>query len=175
MKNLYILGLLALAACTSGKDTGETGGDTDTDTDTNPTEFAFVTDGAGKVIPTGAGMACDDGAGTCTFTFTVTSTPSLLEVDMTETADSYLWTEYHDGFALASTNADGSETWTLTVDQVDSADDQVQNESTLFGKESVQAGTTWYFGAVSEDGATTDCVVTGDNPSYYSEWCTYVE
>lgn len=173
MKFLFVPALLALAACTTGKDTGETGGGGDTDTTGTSVDFGFVRDGSGSVIPDGASMTCDDMG--CTVVFTVTASPSLLEVDMTETDDSYLYHEYHDGFSLVQVNADNSETWSLELAAVDLVDDVVQNSTTLFWKDSVIDGTTWYFGAVSADGSVTDCVVTGHNPSYYSEWCTNVQ
>lgn len=174
MKYLFIPALLSLMACTDSKDSGDTSTDTD-DTDTGSVDFGFLRDGSGNVIPTGAAMDCGGSGSTATLTYTVTASPSLLEVDMTETDDSYLYTEYHDGFSLVTVNADNSETWQLTLEKVTAVQEVVANQSTLFCIDTVVDGTTWYFGAVSADGMTTDCVVTGDNTGYYSKWCTNVE
>lgn len=165
-----------LAGCSSGtpKDTGDTAGDTDEtgDTDTD-VPVAFEMTGHD-----GLGFAGDCADGLCIYRVTTTTEAGVVELDMTETGDSFMYTENHNGFALESENADGSFTYRLDLDWVTSLDDVVVNATTLFNP-NVSDGdifdrTTWYFGAQSADGTETDCRVTGHDPTYYSEWCTNV-
>lgn len=172
--------LLGLTGCPgSDKDTGDSTGTTGTD-DTGTTgtteSFGLLRGDDGMVFPVGASGDCANNS--CVYTMTTTTEASLLTLDMTETGDDSggtQWTEQHTGFALDSENADGSFTYKLVLAAVASFEDVVANSTTLFYADSVLAGTTWYFGATSLDGLTTDCVVTGEDVGYYSSWCTYSE
>ncbi len=175
-KYLFATGLLALfAGCTStDKDTGETGGDTDADTDTDTdTDVDFAMTGHDG---NGFEGSCADNL--CIYRITTTTDAGVLELDMTETGDSFLYHEAHDGFTLESTNDDGSLTYRIDLDWVTDIDDVVVNQTTLFnpsvGDGGVLNRTTWYFGAESADGSAFDCRVTGHDPDYYSDWCTNV-
>lgn len=173
---LSVAVLAGLTGCpTTDKDTGDsatTMTDTDTNT-TNPMEFMLLEDASG--MATGTGVTGDCVNNTCTYTMTTSTEASLLELDMTETDDSFLYTENHTGFALDSENADGSFTYKLVLTAVASPDDVVVNSTTLFYADTVLDGTTWYFGATSLDGLSTDCVVNGNSATYYSEWCADYE
>jgi hypothetical protein len=172
--------LMSLSACSDGgKDTGDSGpGDTNETDTNNPMEFMLLEDGSGAVFGTGATGTCDMTG--CVYTMTTTTEASMLELDMTETDDPGLYTENHTGFALDSENADGSYTYKLVL-AGEPTPNYTANETTLFwpgnplNPDIINESTTWYFGATSLDGNTLDCVVTGDNPDYYSEWCSNVE
>lgn len=127
--------------------------DSDTDADTDA-DFAII-DFGGNCVPE-----------FCDYTITTSSRAAVLELDMTETDDSYLYHEYHDEFRLESVNSDGSETYLLHLDGVTSIRD-VGAGTTMFIAETVLDGTTWLFGAENSRG-TYDCIVSGDDPSYYS-------
>ncbi len=173
MRLVLSASILGLVGCTAtGKDTGDTSVTTDTDT-TPAVEYMLLTDASGMTTGTGATGDCVNNA--CTYTMTTSTESSLLEIDMTETADSFLYTENHTGFALDSENADGSFTYKLVLTAVTDIDDVVVNSTTLFYADSVLVGTTWYFGATSLDGMYTDCVVNGESATYYSEWCATFE
>lgn len=168
--------LVGLTGCPgTGKDTGDTSGTpTDsTDTNTTPIEFMLLEDATGMVTGTGVTGSC--ASNQCVYTMTTTTEASLLELDMTETDDEFLYTENHTGFALDSNNADGSFTYKLVLDAVGTPEEVVVNSTTLFYADSVLDGTTWYFGATSLDGMSTDCVVNGNSSTYYSEWCANYE
>lgn len=112
-----------------------------------------------------------DFSGTCDSTscdYTITSSHEaiLLELDMTETGDAYLYHEYHDEFVLDSVNSDGSETYLLHLDAVTDLND-VTSGTTLFFGASTLAQITWVF-AASDARGTFDCVVLGENVAYYS-------
>lgn len=174
MRFILTASVLGLIGCTAtGKDTGDTS--VTTDTTTTPTvEFALLADGAGMVTGTGATGNCVNNA--CTYTITTSTEASLLELDMTETADpENLYTENHTGFGLQGENADGSFTYKLVLDAVTTTGEVVVNSTTLFYADSVLQGTTWYFGATSLDGMHSDCVVNGESSTYYSEWCSNFE
>lgn len=165
---VLLIALLPLTACTSGKDTGSTDtsadADTDTDTDTDADAFAIVSGGAlGE---------CSNNQ--CTYTVTTTGAAVLVDLDMTETDDSYEYHEYHDEFDAGSTNADGTVTYTLSLTAVSSPSD-VGNGTTLFYADSVLDGTTWLWTATDADG-TTDCRITGDNVTFNATYsaCTNV-
>ena len=167
MRNLSLLlaafPLVMFTACTGTKDTGDTGADADTDTDTDTdtdVDFAMI-DFSGS---------CADNA--CVYTITTTTEATLLELDMTETDDSYLYHEYHDEFGAGMMNADNSYTYQLDLAAVTDIND-VGAGTTLFYADTVLDGTTWLFGAQDAAG-TYECVVTGDDPAYYSTVCTNV-
>jgi hypothetical protein len=174
-KFLLAAGLISIFSACSGdgmKDSGETGSaDTDTDTDTDTdVDFAMTGDA------TGEGFSGDCANGLCIYTITTTTQAGDLELDMTETGDSFLYNENHTAFVLDTTNADGSETYRLELEWVTSLNEVVVNSTTLFNPDVGDGGvldrTTWYFGAKSADGSDFDCRVTGDNTGYYADWCT---
>lgn len=158
--------LAMFTACTGGKDTGDSSADTDTDTDADTdtdtdVDFAMVN------------FSGSCSSSSCDYTITTTREAAIVELDMTETDDSYLYHEYHDEFVLESINTDNSETYALNLACVTDIAD-VGPGTTLTCPSTVQDGLTWVFGA--EDAAGTyDCIVTGDDPAYYSKWCTNVQ
>jgi hypothetical protein len=171
-KFLLAAGLISIfSACSGDKpDSGDTSSaDTDTDTDTDIV-FAMTGDQSGQ------GFSGNCAGSTCIYTITTTRAAGDLELDMTETGDSFLYNENHTAFVLDTTNADGSETYRLELAYVTSLDDVVVNSTTLFnstvGDGGVLDRTTWYFGAKSADGSEFDCRVTGENTDYYADWCT---
>jgi len=171
-KYLFALAAFSLISGCAGtsKDTGDSGSIVDTD-DTNTVDFAMTGHD-------GNGFAGDCANGLCIYRISTTTPGGNFELDMTETGDSFLYTENHTAFALETTNADGSETYRLDLDWVTDLDDVVANQTTLFNP-NVSDGaifdrTTWYFGAESADGSDFDCRVTGQDPDYYSDWCTTV-
>ena len=171
MRNLALLiALFPFAACTSGTDTGSTDtsadADTDTDTDTDADADAFA------IVEGGVLGDCSNNM--CTYSVTTTGPAVLVDLDMTETDDSYHYHEYHNEFDAGSTNADGTVTYTLSLTAVaDPAD--VTDGTTLFYAETVLDGTTWLWTATDADGAM-DCRITGDNVTYNATYsaCTNV-
>lgn len=135
----------------------DTDADSDTDADTDADADFAIINYSGSCSPE-----------YCDYTITTSSRAALLELDMTETDDSYLYHEYHDEFRLDSVNSDGSETYLLHLDGVTEFRD-VGTGTTMFIAETVLDGTTWLFGAENARG-TYDCIVTGDDPSYYSSF-----
>lgn len=162
MNKFLVLGALtALVGCSAGGDSG--GKDSGTTGNTGPGAFE-MTDFSGTCA-----------SNTCTYTITTMNESGFQSVDMTETDDSYLYNEYHDGFGLDSDNGDGTYTYSLSLGAVSTPTDVVSNQTTLFYEDTVLDGTTWWFYAESKDGSESDCVVTGDDPTYYSAECTNVE
>ncbi len=169
MRNLALLiALFPFAACTSGKDTGSTDtsadADTDTDTDTDADAFAIVE----------GGVLGECSNNMCNYSVTTTGPAVLVDLDMTETDDSYHYHEYHNEFDAGSTNADGTVTYTLSLTAVaDPAD--VTDGTTLFYADTVLDGTTWLWTATDAAGAM-DCRITGDNVTYNATYsaCTNV-
>jgi hypothetical protein len=187
---LYVFSVIALILACAGpekdkdEDTDEADADTDSDADTDADSdadsdadtdaepFALLRDGNGDVIGTGATASCDRDE--CVYTMTTTAPAGSFELDITQTGtgEGFPWTENHDGFRLDAENADGSFTYALVLQATNDFEDVQRNESTLFHDEHVLATSTWYFGVTSEVGSDDDCVVTGDDPFYYSEWCS---
>lgn len=169
--------LIGLTGCpTTDKDTGDTsGGD---DTNTNMTPFMLLEDAEGMVTGTGVTGVCASDVCTYTMTTSTEASASDFSLDMTETGDDsggQQWNENHTAFALDSENADGSFTYKLVLDAVTSFEDVVSNSTTLFYEDAVLLGTTWFFSATSLDSSTTDCVVNGEDASYYASQCSNAE
>ncbi len=166
MRCLILLTTL-VCACTGPKadDTGELGGDTD------GSDFAFDNFQDSAIYG-----SCADSV--CIYRVTLTQAPSMVEVDMTETGDAALYNENHNGFQFEKEEENGSLTYRLDLDWVTDIDDVVVNETTLFNPDvadgAVLDRTTWYFGASGPDMLDFDCIVLGDDPSYYRDWCDHL-
>ncbi len=83
-----------------------------------------------------------------------------------------VWTEYHTNFSLTSElNAYAGDTKSISLGLVDDYTDQVNNQSTLFDNGLISSTVTYMFVITSADGLSTDCIVDGHDPSYYSSVC----
>jgi hypothetical protein len=183
MNKLILLGAasLALSGCPGGGnkcDTGDESCDTDTNTGT----------GTGDVYINEVDGAC--GGGSCTWTVDSVGEMGTVELDLIETGDPTfscgpsstkgalecgVWSEYHNDFTLVDFD-DTSETKSITLEIVASYEDQVNNVSTIFdldaGNIANQLTVMWTI--TDADGNYADCVVYGDDPSYYADYCTNV-
>ena len=180
IKHISLLGVLALfTACTgTDKETGDTSADADTDTDTDTdTDIAFALgDNSGDTL--GISGDCNDDQQLCIYRMTTTTPAGTLVLKVAETTapDDTMWTEMHDAFVLETQNTDGSETYRLDLTYALVYSDQAPNESTLLNRTvlGTLSGLTWAYLAASADSMESDCVVTGEDPSYYACDCTEV-
>lgn len=153
--------------------------DSDTDSDTDA-DVAFALGGVDDEGRTFDGVGGDCSAGVCIYRVTTTQAAGTIGLSIAETADEWSdpWSEWHDGFTLETVNDDGSETYFLDLDWVTNYVDQVNGYNTLLNEEVLGSGwatrLTWLFFAVSVDGREADCLVIGEDPSYYADDCTQV-
>jgi hypothetical protein len=185
--SLTIATFVALSlACAAPKDDEEEEeedlfGDADTDVDAD-TDADTDADGPFELGGDDGGLTTDGVSGdcagdTCIYRITTTAPAGELGVKIVETGPdtSSPWSEEHDGFSRESVNDDGSETYRLDLEWVVDYTDQVDGQSTLLNPDVVNmSGLTWLFFAVSEDDSDADCLVIGDDPSYYASDCTEV-
>lgn len=153
----------------------DTDSDADTDADTDADGPFELGGNDGGMTTNGVSGSCDGGS--CVYRITTTAPAGELGLWIAETnaPEGAEWTEQHSGFVLETMNDDGSETYRLDLEWIYDYTDFVENDTTLLNPEVISmAGITWLFFAVSEDGSDDDCLVTGDNPSYYASECTEV-
>lgn len=159
MKRLMFAALvpLALGACSSGKDTGDTGGLSGTP----------VIDAIGwqNCTPTGS----------CTwFVTAVGGHIGTVELWLSETGDTVspnIWEEYHNDFDLVESTG-SYETKAITLTVVDDFEQQTQNVSTLFDMNAEEtAQLTYYFRITDSAGDYADCAVGGHDPTYFGSQC----
>ena len=174
---IFASALLTLA-CAHGKDKTDTSGtdgdaDTDTDADADADSHGDSDADSDTDADSDADFSIIDFAGNCAddacdYTITTSSEANLLELDLTETGDSYMYHEYHDEFRLDSENADGSSTYLLHLERVRDPGDVGSGTTLIYG--TALSDTTFLFQATNARGYS-DCIVTGDDPSYYSSVC----
>lgn len=159
MKRLMMVVMMPLgfAACTSGKDSGDTGGLSGT-----------------PVIDAIGWQSCSD-PGSCTwFVTAVGGHIGTVELWLSETGDTVsanIWEEYHNQFDLVESTGN-YETKAITLNVVSDFEQQQDNVSTLFDMNAEEtAQLTYYFRITDSAGAYADCAVGGHDPTYFGADC----
>ncbi len=87
-------------------------------------------------------------------------------------SDEGFWTEYHNSFSLAGSSG-GIETKSISLDIVNSYEDQSQNSSTLFdmGNTTIEAQLTYMAAITDSAGNAASCYAFGHDPGYFADMC----
>jgi len=173
--------LLLTLACTGKEDdTGTPGTDDtaqtgdDTGTETTPSDsYGLATNPEGQVLGYGFQASCAYWG--CVYDITTVGASSSVVLGIAITGgDEAGHEESHDGFTLAAENNDGTFDYSITLGIANSAGDATANAST-YGWGPNLSYVTWQVVTTSEDGASTDCVVIGHDPTWYAATCDRVD
>lgn len=169
---LFAAPLLTLAACSGGSNC-----------DTSDTACSTADD-----APLLQYVDGNCSGGSCIWYVEYSGEGGQVEVDLAETGDPTatcgpsstkglsecgFWTEYHNAFSLTSSTS-SYEAKQVDLTLVGSFEDQIQNSTTIFD---VSDGTisnqlTVMFTLYDSSGAYADCVVYGDDISWFQDYCT---
>jgi len=172
MEVYMVFTLLALLACPGGKgDSGDSSGGTNNGCSNLPA----ITDWNGN---------CPGAS--CTWSVTADAPMGNVSLAMIQTGDASfecgpgktlecgVWREDHDAFSVDSSNG-CSETKSIDLAIETDFHNQQDNVSTLFDSQEEFNGLTYMFIIDSPDGGQSDCLVSGDMPSYFSADCSNVQ
>ena len=172
MKTLLLVApLLTLAACSGGSNCDTS----DTACSTSDGPLLQKVDG-------------DCSGSTCTWYAEYSGEGGQVELDLAETGDPTatcgpsstkdlstcgFWTEYHTAFSLTDSSS-ANERKEINLTLVGDYLDQVNNDSTLFDVSSstISNQLTVMFTLHDSNGDYADCVVYGDDITWFAEWCT---
>ena len=162
------------SSATTGDDSGGGGGGGACEGTPTITDWNYECDG-GSPESCVFWVEADQHMGEVRVTLTETGDPSSNCGPKGGVNDCGVWEEQHDGFEKVG-KADGggkcSERWELVLQVESRFQNQVDNESTLFGTRVMDQGTVTVLVRVEDvDGAPADCDVAGQDPGYFADQC----